>query len=61
MGFSIARMYPLADLPNAAGFMFVGILKDGSRVDCYVVKDASTGLHRVAGATFSDLRGWVKK
>jgi hypothetical protein len=61
MGFNIARMYPLADLPNAAGFAFVGILKDGTRVDCHVIKDPSTSLHRVAGAPFSDLRGWVKK
>lgn len=61
MGFSIARMYPLADLPNTPGFMFVGVLKDDTRVDCQIVKDVATNLHRVDGAPFADLRGWVKK
>lgn len=49
---------PLAHLPNREGFAFTGTLRDGTCVDCHVVKDAETGLHKVAGAAFVDLIGW---
>lgn len=48
---------PLAWLPNTHGFRFIGILKNGERVRCRVVK-GEDGCYRVEGAQFADLTGW---
>lgn len=49
---------PLATLPNQDGFTFIGVLRDGRMVQCHIVKDVTTGLHCIAGARYSDLKGW---
>lgn len=52
---------PLADLPNTAGYHFVGVTHAGDLVDCVVVRDERTGLHRVDGeANYEDLKGWMR-
>jgi hypothetical protein len=50
---------PLRDLPNRAGYLFVGVTRDGSSVDCHIEFDAVEGIHRVGGgARFDDLIAW---
>ena len=51
------KLKPLAFLPNTAGFSFTGITKDYRRISCTVV--FTDGLHRVSGASFSELIGWL--
>jgi len=51
--------YPLAWLPNSHGFKFIGMLKNGRRIACEVVRDSATQMHSVAGAEWSELAGWV--
>lgn len=51
------KIQPLAWLPNTNGYRFTGILKDGSKVPCKVVRGPD-GIHRVQGAAFEDLKGW---
>lgn len=51
-------LLPLRDLPNKEGFVFIGVLKDGSEATCNVTLDEN-GWHRVAGsATYNQLIGW---
>ena len=50
---------PLAHLPNAHGFIFVGLKKDGPEVRCHGEKGAD-GLHRIADGMYSQLVGWRK-
>ncbi len=51
---------PLASLPNRVGFSFVGLLRNGQIVRCHVVLDESK-CHRVEGAKFSELQGWMEE
>lgn len=50
----------LRDLPNVHGYKFVGITRDGRRVPCAVEQDPVTRMHRITGANFRDLTGWVR-
>ncbi len=50
----------LEDLPNAAGFHFVGVTKDGKKVPC-VVELGQDRCYKVAGAAWSDLAGWCRR
>lgn len=52
-------MRELRDIPNRAGYIFIGITKDGTQHQCEVYKD-DKGLHRVKGAKFTDLAGWER-
>ena len=52
--------FPLAWLPNQHGYEFIGVKRDGSRVECRVEKRPD-GLHTVAGGLFPDLVGWFFK
>lgn len=55
-------VYSLATLPNRDGFQFVGVLKDGTGVNCHVARNPETGAHSVTGdATYGDLIGWIRK
>lgn len=59
-------MKPLSEIPNQVGFMFTGVLRDGTRKECVVTKRPAIGpdkkpiaglfVHTVEG--FSDLAGW---
>lgn len=54
----------LGDLPNQAGFGFVGVCEDGTELECEVVRDAE-GLHRACDRAtgepvFSRLKAWRK-
>ena len=54
----------LGDLPNQAGFRFVGVCKDGAELDCEVRRDAE-GLHRACSRgtwepVYSRLKAWRK-
>lgn len=56
------RLRRLADIPNLAGYRFVGVKRDGTHAQCHVVRDAATGLHSIAGeALHADLIGWLPK
>ncbi len=50
---------PLASLPNRVGFVFVGLMRNGQIVRCHVVLDENK-CHRVVGAKFSELQGWME-
>ena len=45
-----------AEIPNVEGFEFIGVLNDGSCVDCVVRKD-DKGLHYIDN--FKNIIGWV--
>ena len=47
----------LADLPNQAGFQFMGIAHDGEEHRCSVGVRPD-GMHFVEGAAFASLAGW---
>jgi hypothetical protein len=48
-----------SDLPNIAGFRFIGISYDNKSGICEVYKKKDTGLHAVRGVFgYSDLVGW---
>ena len=52
------------DLPNIAGYEFIGIIQVISRkmeVDCYVVRDKSGCMYVDGGAKYCDLIGWKEK
>lgn len=55
----IQSIRPLRDLPNEAGFKFVGVAKNFERFECSVKVAPDTGLHSVQGADYSELLGWV--
>ncbi len=50
------------DLPNKAGFAFVGVRKDGSLAQCVVKLNIETHRYIVTGeARYEDLIGWKPK
>jgi hypothetical protein len=49
-------LFPLAHLPDRAGFKFKGYTRACQFVDCYV--GIEFGMHKVFGHPFSDLIGW---
>lgn len=52
------RIQPLAWLPNTHGYRFVAVMTDGTRIKCRVVR-GEDGVHRVEGAKFEDMKGWM--
>lgn len=48
----------LRHLPNTDGFLFTGITWSFERVQCSI-KRGDDGIHRIVGASLSDLRGWI--
>lgn len=54
----MTKVQSLAWLPNTHNFPFWGVLKDGTRVRCRVVRHG--GGYRVEGAVYADLTGWYE-
>lgn len=50
--------FPLAGMPNAKPFSFVGVKRDGSRIECRVERGPD-GLHRIAGGLYAELIGFL--
>lgn len=50
----------MEDLPNAAGFSFVGVTKEGEKVPC-VVELGQDRCYKVSGAAWCDLAGWCRR
>ncbi len=48
----------LRHLPNTDGFLFTGFTWGFERVQCSI-KRGDDGIHRIVGASLSDLRGWI--
>lgn len=48
----------LSDIPNQAGYEFIGIRRDGTAVPCTVICDDTTHLHSIKQVTITELRGW---
>lgn len=46
---------PLASIPNKAGFLIIGVRKDGAEAELVVYLDAD-GFHKVPG--YDQLIGW---
>jgi hypothetical protein len=57
-----ARLIPMAQLPNTAGYEFTGIDKSGGEHDC-AVQIGCDGLHHVncKMAHYEELIGWIPK
>lgn len=51
------KMRELRDIPNAVGFQFDGVTKDGRKVECVVVQ-RDNGTHTVSGCEYGELAGW---
>ncbi len=54
---NLSHALALADIPNTAGFRFVGITKDGREVACTVSRDTASGCYTL-GPIFSSLAAW---
>ncbi len=49
----------LGELPNRAGFKFIGVRHDCTLVNCFVFYDPERCIHRIGGeACYDDLMGW---
>lgn len=49
------KLRPLASIPNKAGFLIIGVRKDGAEAELVVYLDAD-GFHTVPG--YDQLAGW---
>lgn len=53
---AVARIRPLASIPNKDGAVIVGVRKDGREAVLTVYVDPADGLHKVPG--YHELVGW---
>ena len=51
------RYFEKSDLPNQNGFMFIGLMADGTEKQLSVKRD-SEGLHRIEGAEYNQVVKW---
>lgn len=57
-------MKHLSDLPNTAGFEFIGVKKSGERIDCIVALNpvGCHGVYDLQGSpVWFQLTGWLSK
>lgn len=58
----LKQQQPLGFLPNKEGFEFVGITKDGKKLDCVVkLIDGMHSAYSSGKPCFKELRSWINK